>query len=98
MAVPPRDPSLDARPLSAICTDNPGGNIGRRDEPSSPAGSRLDMIPNRIHFIFGLHPDFGGKPFSFVHYLAIASAAAVNSPSEIILHHAHEPAGEWWER
>lgn len=56
------------------------------------------MIPNCIHFIFGLDPTFGGKPFSFVHYLAIASASIVNKPDEIVLHYAHEPDGEWWER
>lgn len=56
------------------------------------------MIPNRIHFVFGLDPAFGGKPFSFIHFLAIASASAVNGPSEIIFHHAYEGSGEWWER
>ncbi|MBI3704977.1 MAG: hypothetical protein HY244_14295 [Rhizobiales bacterium] len=56
------------------------------------------MIPNRIHFIFGLEPTFGGKPFSFVHYLAIATAAIVNRPDEIVLHYMHRPDGEWWER
>jgi Glycosyltransferase sugar-binding region containing DXD motif len=56
------------------------------------------VIPNRIHFIFGLEPSFGGKPFSFVHYLAILSAQIANRPDEIVLHHAHEPDGEWWER
>jgi hypothetical protein len=56
------------------------------------------MIPNRIHFIFGLEPSFGGKPFSFVHYLAILSAQIANGPDEIVLHHAYEPDGIWWER
>jgi Glycosyltransferase sugar-binding region containing DXD motif len=55
------------------------------------------MIPNRIHFIFGLDPLFGGKPFSFIHYLAIRSAAVVNQPDEMILHYAYEPDGIWWE-
>ena len=55
------------------------------------------MIPNIIHFIFGLKPDFGGKPFSYFHYLAVKSAAVVNRPDAIIMHYAHEPAGEWWE-
>jgi hypothetical protein len=55
------------------------------------------MIPNRIHFIFGLAADFGGKPFSFVHYLAIRSAAEVNRPDEIVMHYAHQPDGVWWE-
>jgi Glycosyltransferase sugar-binding region containing DXD motif len=55
-------------------------------------------IPNEFHFIFGLSPDFGGKPFSFVHYLAIASCRAVNAPEAIYLYCAHEPTGLWWER
>lgn len=56
------------------------------------------MIPNRIHFIFGLDPTFGEKPFSLVHYLSVLSAAKVNQPDEIVLHYSHEPSGEWWER
>jgi len=56
------------------------------------------MIPNRIHFIFGLESFFGGKPFSFVHYLAIVSAQMANRPDEIVFHYAHEPDGEWWEQ
>ena len=56
------------------------------------------MIPNRIHFIFGLDPSFGGKAFSFVHYLAILTTQITNRPDEIVLHYAHEPDGEWWER
>ena len=55
------------------------------------------MIPRRIHFIFGLEPSFGNKPFSFVHYLAIRSAAVVNRPDEIVFHYAHEPDTKWWE-
>jgi hypothetical protein len=31
-------------------------------------------MPRIAHFIFGLSPDFGGKSFSLVHYLAIRSA------------------------
>jgi len=56
------------------------------------------MIPNIIHFIFGLKSDFGGKPFSFIHLLAVLTAAKVNRPSKIFLHYAYEPTGEWWER
>lgn len=54
------------------------------------------MIPNKIHFIFGLAPDFGGKPFSFVHYLAVLSAAIVNRPETITIHCAHEPDNRFW--
>ncbi len=54
-------------------------------------------IPPRIHFIFGLAPDFGGKPFSYTHYLCVRSAKAVNRDCEIVFHVAHEPSGEWWD-
>jgi hypothetical protein len=57
----------------------------------------MAAIPNRIHFIFGLHPDFGGKPFSFIHYLAVLSASIVNKPDEIILHYRYLPSGVWWD-
>lgn len=56
------------------------------------------MIPNVIHFIFGFAHDFGGKPFSLVHYLAIKSAHMVNSPERINFYCQYEPEGEWWEK
>jgi len=56
------------------------------------------MIPNTVHFCFGLSPDFGGKPFSFVHYLAVRSAMEVHRPEHMFLWYAHEPSGEWWGR
>ncbi len=56
------------------------------------------MIPNILHFVFGMAPDFGGKPFSLVHYLAIRSAAVLNDPVDILFHYQYEPRGEWWER
>lgn len=62
------------------------------------AGGTVDRIPNRIHFIFGLQPDFGGKPFSFVHFLAVLSATIVNQPKEVVLHYCYEPTGVWWEQ
>lgn len=55
------------------------------------------MIPNMIHFIFGMDEQFGGKPFSYIHYLAVRSAIAVNKPDQVILHYAFEPRTEWWE-
>jgi hypothetical protein len=54
------------------------------------------MIPNEYHFIFGLTPS--DKPFSLVHYLAVASCQAVNSPSVINFYFKYEPSGFWWER
>lgn len=67
--------------------------------PPIRAGFRSKrMIPNRIHFIFGLDLEFGGKPFSLIHFLAILSAKKVNQPGEIVFHYEHQPDGEWWER
>jgi hypothetical protein len=56
-----------------------------------------EKIPNIFHFVFGLKADFGGKPFSLVHYLSIQSAIAVNKPERVYFHYHHEPDGYWWE-
>lgn len=55
------------------------------------------MIPNLFHFVFGMKPDFGGKPFNIIHYLAIKSAYEVNTPERMYLHYQFEPDGYWWE-
>lgn len=55
-------------------------------------------VPNIYHFIFGLIENFGGKPFSLVHYLAIKSAYDVNNPENIYLYYKYKPSGEWWEK
>jgi hypothetical protein len=54
------------------------------------------QIPKVIHFCFGMRRDFGGRPFSFVHYLAVKSAFEVHRPEAIRLHYAYEPSGKWW--
>lgn len=56
------------------------------------------MIPNIFHFVFGMAPDFGGKPFSLAHYLSVRSAVELNKPDKAILHYQYEPEGEWWEK
>lgn len=56
------------------------------------------MIPNIFHFVFGMKPDFGGKPFNMVHYLAVKSAAVLNAPDQMILHYQYEPEGEWFDK
>ncbi len=56
------------------------------------------MIPNIFHFCYGLSEDFGGKPFSLVHYLAVKSALEVNKPLEVFFYYSFEPEGEWWEK
>ncbi len=56
------------------------------------------MIPNIIHFIFGLEKNFGGIDFSFIHFLAVYTAWKVNKPEKIYFHYGFEPTGEWWEK
>jgi len=56
------------------------------------------MIPNVIHFVFGLKENFGDKPFSLIHYLAIRSAYECNKPDAIKFHYKYEPTGEWWDK
>jgi hypothetical protein len=52
------------------------------------------MIPNVIHFCFGLAP----RPqFGFLEYLAVRSALEINHPERIYLHYLHESHGPWWE-
>jgi len=51
-----------------------------------------------IHFCFGMTPDFGGRPFSLSHYLAVRSAWEVLKPERMMLHCRYVPTGEWWER
>jgi polysaccharide biosynthesis protein PslH len=52
-------------------------------------------IPNIYHFVFGLRPQ--NEPFHLLHYLCLASCAAVNKPDRIILHLRNEPWGELWD-
>ncbi len=56
------------------------------------------MIPNILHFVFGMAPDFGGKPFSLAHYLSLRSAIALNEPDAAIFYYQYEPTGEWWDK
>ena len=50
-----------------------------------------------VHFCFGMSPDFGGRPFSFCHYLAVRSAWERLQPELMVLHYVHLPTGPWWE-
>ncbi|MDA1055357.1 MAG: glycosyltransferase [Planctomycetota bacterium] len=58
----------------------------------------VNEIPNIIHFCFGFTADFGGKPFSLIHYLAIRSAVEIQRPDIVRFMYKHEPDGEWWQR
>jgi hypothetical protein len=44
-----------------------------------------------------MSPDFGGRPFSFCHYLAIRSAWECLQPQQMVLHYVHLPSGHWWD-
>jgi len=55
------------------------------------------VIPNLLHVVFGLAPDFGGRPFSLVHALALRSAMGLNHFDATLVHCAHEPSGPLWE-
>ncbi|MGN6495648.1 MAG: glycosyltransferase [Agriterribacter sp.] len=57
-----------------------------------------NKIPNILHFIYGLEKDFGNKPFSLAHYLAIKSACVVNRPEKIFFYYKYLPSGTWWDQ
>lgn len=54
------------------------------------------MIPNIIHFVFGLKKQ--KEPFYFVYFLAILSAKIINNPEKIYFHYYYEPYGKWWDK
>ena len=53
------------------------------------------MIPNIVHFIFGVTDNPAGREFTFLSYLAVATAWAVHKPERILLHYQYEPVGPW---
>ena len=65
--------------------------------PQSAIAPRAQGAPRRLHLIFGLARDFGGKPFGLVHHMVVKAAARFFRPEAIFLHHVYEPSGEWWE-
>lgn len=55
------------------------------------------MRPRIIHFVTGLCPDFGGKPFILPHALALLSARLHYPDHEIVVWAMYEPTGPFWE-
>ncbi len=55
------------------------------------------MIPKALHYIFGMSPSEGGKPWSLVHYACLRSAIERIKPSDVFFYYEHEPSGPWWE-
>jgi GR25 family glycosyltransferase involved in LPS biosynthesis len=64
---------------------------------AAPQGHLSTEIPRIFHFITGLDKNFGGRPFSFVHYIAIRSALQVNKGFRARVYYHYEPSGEYWD-
>ena len=54
------------------------------------------MIPKVLHYCFGMTRDFGGKPWSLVHYACLRSAVERLRPEKVFLYFEYEPTGPWW--
>ncbi|WP_430791081.1 glycosyltransferase [Actinoplanes sp. G11-F43] len=54
------------------------------------------MVPNVIHFAF-TSTGSSELPFSFVHYLAVASAVHYGDPDRVVIHVLQPPGGRWWD-
>ena len=57
----------------------------------------MGQIPKVIHYLYGLSPDFGGKPWGLAHHVCAMSALERIRPDGILFHCEHEPEGPWWE-
>lgn len=64
--------------------------------PNHKLGKTPQKIPNIVHYIFGLSPDFGSKPFSFIHFLSILATRRVIRPQRIYFHYQFEPDSVWY--
>lgn len=54
------------------------------------------VVPNVVHFIFGLDPTFGHIGFGLVHYLAILGAYMNIEPELIVWTHKYLPKNNPW--
>jgi SAM-dependent methyltransferase len=54
------------------------------------------MIPKTLHYCFGMAADFGGKPWSLVHYVCVKSAVERLKPSKVCFWCEYVPEGPWW--
>ena len=82
-------PTLDA-PNKAGVPDHTLNHVPFRQPVMGP------MIPNIIHFVFGLREQTEDFLFSF--YLSVLSAYVVNKPDTIYFYYHYEPKGIWWEK
>ncbi|KAM0750341.1 hypothetical protein T439DRAFT_381041 [Meredithblackwellia eburnea MCA 4105] len=56
------------------------------------------QIPPYVHYVFGLSPSFGDKPFAFLTYLCLSSALVKLKPEVIYFHYVYLPQGWWWDQ
>jgi hypothetical protein len=54
------------------------------------------MIPRILHYCFGLSRDFGGRPWSLLHYVCVRRAIECLKPVRVNLYCQYEPSGDWW--
>jgi SAM-dependent methyltransferase len=57
----------------------------------------METIPKNFHFITGLDKNFGGKPFGFIHYMAIRSAMELNPEFTVYVYYQFEPSSPYWD-
>ena len=57
----------------------------------------MSRVPKILHYTFGMASDFGGKPWSLVHYACLKSAVKRITPDQVFLYCEFEPSGPWWE-
>lgn len=57
----------------------------------------MTRIPKILHYCFGMAPDFGGKPWSLVHYVGVASAIKHIEPEAVYFYYEFELSGPWWD-
>lgn len=62
----------------------------------------VPVVPRIVHFVFGMEPDFGGKPFEYPHYLSMYAAMQELKPVSVMFWHNYLPtskagtAENWW--
>jgi len=57
----------------------------------------MTRIPRVVHYVFGMAPDFGGKPWGLVHHACLMSAIRHIKPDKVMFHYGFEPQGPWWD-
>lgn len=88
---------ISAAGLAASPTEIPLHTAAPSGTEATPVPAAAPAIPRIFHFITGLDANFGGKPFSFVHAMAIRSALAVNEGFRAKVYCEHVPSGPYWD-